>query len=97
MTIGEKRNLCAALATNEYIVHMDDDDFYPMNSVPARIRILMHYEKKIGEPACVGCSRVHCYDLVSDQYYESFDRGSNGEALTISESTLAYSKEFFKK
>ena len=28
LTIGHKRNLCKNLAIGEYLVHMDDDDFY---------------------------------------------------------------------
>jgi glycosyltransferase involved in cell wall biosynthesis len=47
LTIGAKRNLLCSKATHEYIVHMDDDDWYPRESVAARIRILLEYEKSL--------------------------------------------------
>ena len=96
MDIGKKRNFLGMLANNDYIVHMDDDDFYPETSVAARIRVLLQHEKKIGVPALVGCSKVNCYDLIGNQVFEAFDASEDGQPTTISESTFAYNKKFFK-
>lgn len=97
MDIGKKRNFLGMLASNDYVVHMDDDDFYPETSVAARIRVLLQHEKKIGYPGLVGCSKVNCYDLIGNQVFEAFDEGPGGLPTTISESTFAYNREFFKE
>ncbi len=93
VTLGKKRNFTACLASGEYIVHMDDDDFYAPESVIARIKTLLVSNKK-----CVGCNKTLCYDLLRDQTFEAFDCNEpGGKPCTISESTLAYSKAFFKE
>lgn len=106
LTIGEKRNYLASLAKHKYIVHMDDDDFYPNISVAARIRALLQFEKKIKTDGCIGCTKVLCYDLITDQTFESYDQSTTIDKIpstpvlstipsTISESTLAYSKNYW--
>lgn len=92
LPLGKKRNFTACLATGEYLVHMDDDDFYPAESVVARIKVLL-----VSNKDCIGCNKTLCYDLLRDQTFEAFDAGPNGLPCTISESTLAYSKKFFKE
>lgn len=96
MTIGEKRNMLADLAKHKYIVHMDDDDWYPPESVAARIRCLLEFEKAIKQPGCVGCTRVLCLDLITNQMFEAFDQSiAPPAAATLSESTMAYSKAYW--
>jgi len=90
VTIGSKRNILGSYCKNEYIVHMDDDDYYPDVSVMSRIRTLISTNKKV-----CGCSKVNCYDIMSDVSFESFDPDVNGNPKTISESTLAYKRSFF--
>lgn len=91
ITIGAKRNLLAKEAKYKYIVHMDDDDWYPSTSVIARIRALLKLEKE-GKRCLVGCSKVNCYNIISDVLFEAYD-----VINTISESTMAYSKEYFNE
>ena len=95
MTIGAKRNMLCSLAKNEYIVHMDDDDFYPPESVVCRIRILLDFQKKINKLACFGCTKVLCLDLISNQMFEAYDKSVDGMPATLSESTMAYSREYY--
>jgi len=95
LTIGQKRNMLCEYAKHEYIVHMDDDDWYPQISVVCRIRILLEYQKKINKTACFGCSKVLCLDLISNQMFEAYDVSINGTPATISESTMAYSKDYW--
>ncbi len=92
--IGHKRNFINCLAKHDYIVHIDDDDFYPAYSVVSRIRVLLKHEKETGSPGCVGCNKVNCYDLITNKTFEAFDLDSAGNPSTVSESTLAYSKKF---
>jgi glycosyltransferase involved in cell wall biosynthesis len=95
MTIGKKRNVLCKYAKNEYIVHMDDDDWYTPESVATRIRILLHFEKKTGKKYCFGCTKVLCVDLIACQMFEAFDISVDGSPGTISESTMAYSKQYW--
>jgi len=97
VSIGEKRNLLCNAAKNEYIVHMDDDDWYPSESVACRIRILLEFQKKIKQDACFGCTKVLCLDLISNQMFEAFDSSKEGLPATLSESTMAYSKRYWNK
>lgn len=97
VSIGEKRNLLCNAAKNEYIVHMDDDDWYPPESVACRIRILLEYQKKIKKDACFGCTKVLCLDMISNQMFEAYDISKEGLPATLSESTLAHSKRYWEK
>ncbi len=97
VSIGEKRNFLANVAKHEYIVHMDDDDWYPRESVISRIRILLDYQKKINSDACFGCTKVLCLDLISNQMFEAFDSSNEKLPATLSESTMAYSKRYWNK
>lgn len=95
--LGKKRNLLGRLSLGEYIVHMDDDDFYPALSVVSRIRTLLMFKNNYKEDFMVGCSKVNCFDLISHAEFEAYDSDGNGNGRTISESTMAYSKRFFNK
>ncbi len=95
VSIGEKRNLLCNAAKHEYIVHMDDDDWYPPESVACRIRILLEFQRKLKRDACFGCTKVLCLDLISNQMFESFDTSKEGLPATLSESTMAYSKKYW--
>src|SRR5690606_22045414 len=68
VTIGKKRNILCELAKHEYIIHMDDDDWYFPISVISRLRVLMKFNKD----GCVGCSRVQCIDLYSNRMFEAY-------------------------
>jgi len=72
---------------------MDDDDFYPPESVISRVKsILLSKGKK-----CVGCTKTLCYDLIHDQTFEAFDPSSDPNyTSTLSESSLGYTKQFWK-
>lgn len=96
LTIGRKRNFVNCLAKHDYIVHMDDDDFYPAYSVISRIRVLLKHEKETGSVGCVGCNKVNCYDLITNKTFEAFDSDLHSKGpSTVSESTLAYNKKFW--
>lgn len=90
-TIGAARNIVNGLSKNEYIVHMDDDDFYPSISVVTRIRILINEINNEKHLYCVGSNKVNCYDLIQNQIFEAYDEKLN----TVSESTLAYHRLFW--
>lgn len=88
MTIAKKRNLGVERASHDIIIHMDDDDFYPGESILARVKTLIKYKNDGIE--CVGCSKIGIYDLLNNVSSLSTD----GE-LSLSEASMAYYKKFW--
>lgn len=86
MTVAEKRNYGAGLASGQIIIHMDDDDYYYPMSVYSRVKLL------IDNPTveCVGCSDYGVYNLIEN--YSFVMRTSN-----LAEASMGYYKEFWQK
>ena len=92
LPIGLKRNMGARMATGAVIVHMDDDDYYPPNSVRLRINFL-NYSKK----PCVSCSSIASFNIcrmISMINVPPFDMSYEKRT---SEATLAYERGFWEK
>ena len=87
-SISYKRNLGALKARGEIIVHMDDDDYYPPESVLARVKVLLKYREK--GIRCVGCTQIGTYNLMTNMSSMSSDGPIN-----FSEATMAYFKDFW--
>jgi len=90
--IGHKRNLCVGFATNEIIVCMDDDDYYPPNSFKIRVLELLKSGKK-----CVSCTIIGCFHITKlismvnvPPHHLSFEE-------RISEATLCFYKNFWEQ
>jgi len=89
-TIGAKRNLGCEQARGEFIVHWDDDDWYPSWRVRSQLRALLD------RPADVcGTSRLAFYDAGADRAWE-YRYGGPGSGW-MAGSTLAYRKTFWKE
>ena len=91
LSIGKKRNLCAKHATYDYIVHMDDDDYYESYSVLSRIKSLMVQNKN-----CIGSTELVCYDLLNGVECYAYDESIEGCPGTMSEASMAYTKKFWE-
>ena len=90
MSVAHKRNIGVKEAKYDYIVHMDDDDYYLPGSIMFRVKALMQYANKgVG---CVGCSRVGIYDLVEDKSSIATDG-----MISLSEASMAYTRQFWEK
>ena len=87
-TIAHKRNMGCSMAEHPIIVHIDDDDIYPPESILARVKALMTYK----DIKCVGSSRIGIYDIINDNSYMSSDG-----ILSISEASMAYTLDFWKE
>ena len=87
VSVAYKRNLGVKEAQYDIIVHMDDDDYYPPDSVLVRVKLLLKESATIG---CVGCSSIGIYDLIHDASSISSDG-----TLTLSEASMAYTKQFW--
>ncbi|HSE15988.1 MAG TPA: glycosyltransferase [Pyrinomonadaceae bacterium] len=88
LTIGAKRNLACEKARSEFIVHWDDDDWYPSWRVRAQMRALLDR----GADIC-GSSRVAYFDPARDQAWEY--RYPSAKGPWVAGNTLAYRKSFW--
>ena len=89
--IGKKRNKINELASHEIIIHMDDDDYYPPDSVINRVKSLTTYNKK-----CVGSSSVNCINLLDNTCFKTAG-GLFENSVTTAEASLAYYKTFWEE
>jgi len=90
MTIGAKRNFACEHARGEFIVHWDDDDWYPASRVRTQVSALVDR----GADVC-GSSQVSFYDPANDRAWEYRYAGSG--AAWVAGSTLAYRRSFWQR
>ena len=86
VTIGCKRNLVKTLARGQYLVHMDDDDYYAPNYVDTVIRMFASED----EPHLIGATTV--YLMFPDSLY-LFQSGPFRQNHSCA-GALSYTKEF---
>jgi len=88
-TIAFKRNIGVANSSHPYIVHMDDDDYYPPESILARVKLLMKYGNQGIE--CVGSTFIGTYNIINNTSSMSSDG-----PISLSEASMAYTKKFWE-
>jgi hypothetical protein len=88
MTIAQKRNIGVSKAKGEIIIHMDDDDYYPPESILARVKVLVKYKES--GIRCVGCTQIGTYDIMNNRSSMSSDG-----PISFSEATMAYYRDFW--
>ena len=87
-SIGVSRNRSVSYCSNEIVLFMDDDDYYPPESVKHRVSMLKFYNKKI-----VGCTILGTFNInkfISYIYTEPF---LSSYHRRISPSTLCFYKD----
>lgn len=89
LTIGAKRNLACEHARGEFVLHWDDDDWYPPWRVGVQVSALIDR----GADLC-GSSRVSYYDAATERAWEYRYAGS--ETAWVAGNTLAYRKCFWE-
>ena len=87
LPIGCKRNKAIEYANNDYILFMDDDDYYSPESILARIKFLVNSDIE-----CVGCSSVGCYNLLTEKSVLAEDSNN-----LLCEASLAFTKKFWEE
>jgi glycosyltransferase involved in cell wall biosynthesis len=90
LTIGAKRNLACAQARGEFIVHWDDDDWYPSWRVSAQFRALLDRHADL-----CGSSQVLYYDADADTAWEY--RYAAPSTAWVAGNTLAYRKSLWQQ
>lgn len=91
-SIGFKRNYCIEKASHEIIVCMDDDDYYPANSIKLRVLELLKSGKD-----CVTCSSIGCFDI--NKYVSMVNVPPHRLPFSerISEGSLCFKKTFWEE
>ena len=87
-SIADLRNHCIEHSSHDIIVYMDDDDYYPVESVYARVKALLKYNK-VGV-GCVGCISIGAYNLID--CVSNFV--SNGDSY-LSEASICHTRKFW--
>jgi glycosyltransferase involved in cell wall biosynthesis len=90
LTIGAKRNLACEKAHGDFIVHWDDDDWYPSWRVRAQVQAMLER----GADIC-GSSCVAYFDPARDQAWEY--RYPSTKGPWVAGNTLAYRKGFWTR
>jgi hypothetical protein len=88
LPISQKRNIAVQQASNEIILHMDDDDFYYPQHVLSRVKTLLSNEGV----KCVGCTQLGCYNVLNQKSFKIGDKHS-----VLAEATMCYYKSFWKE
>ena len=91
-TIAEKRNIGAQIAKFPVIVHFDDDDIYPPNSILFRVSMLMRQNK-----GAVFCTVLPSYDIANYISFVNVPPLHLWQSERVSEATLAYTKQFWEE
>jgi hypothetical protein len=92
MTVAQKRNFGAKLAKFPIIVHMDDDDIYPPNSILYRVSMLMR-----GDKGAVFCTTLPSYDIANYISFVNVPPIHLRQSERVSEATMAYTKKFWEE
>lgn len=93
LSIGQKRNIGVANSSYDYIVHMDDDDYYYPHNILARVKVLLANKGK----QCAFSTMVGAYDLLESTSSFSFDVDSHGRRTRPCEATMIYTRDFWLK
>lgn len=89
--IGEKRNLSIQNASNEIILIMDDDDYYPAESFTNRVNKLLNENVDI-----VFSTIIPCFDINKYISYINVPDINENIKNRISEATLCFKKSYWK-
>jgi len=91
-SIAYKRNLGARMAKFPVIVHFDDDDIYPPNSILFRVAMLLR-----GGKGAVFCTTLPSYDIKNYISFVNVPPLHLGQSERVSEATMAYTKTFWEE
>jgi len=87
-TIGQKRNIAVENSSGEFIMCMDDDDFYPKNVIEHRLETL-------GKADCSFCSTIACYNMYEGISFINSPHTYDPPHKRVSEATLFFRREFW--
>lgn len=91
LPLGLKRNLAIAYSKNDYIFHMDDDDYYPKDSIKTRVTHFLENPKTL----CLGCDQLNQFHTTKMASIKARTADDVRAASRIYESTLCYHRKFW--
>jgi hypothetical protein len=91
-TIAAKRNFAASLAKFPIIVHFDDDDIYPPNSILFRVSMMLRAKKE-----CAFCTTLPSYDIANYTSFINVPPIRLPQSMRVSEATMCYTKKFWEE
>jgi glycosyltransferase involved in cell wall biosynthesis len=91
-TIAQKRNLGAKIAKYDIIVHMDDDDIYPPNSILFRVSMMLRAKKQ-----AAFCTTLPSYDIANYTSFVNVPPMRLPQSMRVSEATMCYTKKFWEE
>lgn len=91
-SVAWKRNLGAKMAKFPIIVHFDDDDIYPPNSILFRVSMLLR-----GNKGAVFCTTLPSYDIANYISFVNVPPLHLPQSQRVSEATMAYTKTFWEE
>ena len=91
VSIGKKRNIAVEKAKGEYIVCMDDDDYYLPQSVKFRLASLVHLNKKVVSCSSLGILEIN--KIISNLNISSYLKNYSDR---IYEHTMAFRKSHWE-
>jgi len=93
LPLGLKRNLGVAYANYDYLVHMDDDDYYPKDSIKTRIF------KMLEKPSiqCLGCIQLNQFHTTKLTSIKAKSADDINKASRFYACTLVYTRNFWKR
>jgi hypothetical protein len=91
-TIAYKRNLGAQIAKHDIIVHMDDDDIYPPNSILFRVSMMLRAKKQ-----AAFCTTLPSYDIANYTSFVNVPPMRLPQSMRVSEATMCYTKKFWEE
>ncbi len=92
LNIGNKRNIGVEKSSHEYIAFMDDDDYYPPESIKNRIHAIINNKK-----SCSTCTSIGCFHI--NKFISMVNVPPHQLAFEdrISEASLCFSKKFWEQ
>jgi O-antigen biosynthesis protein len=90
LSVGAKRNLACAQARGRFVMHWDDDDWYPPWRVGRQVRALLE-----GGAELCGTSQMLFYEAATGRAWRYAYAGPRGP--WVAGNTLAYRRDFWER
>ena len=94
-TIAEKRHMGVLMAKNDYVLLMDDDDYFYPDTLTSRITEFTNVKRKLPYKQIMGFTTLGCFDV--QRYVSWIDISQNNEDLSkaVAGSSLLFERNFY--
>ena len=94
-SIAEKRNIGVQMAKNDFVLLMDDDDYFYPDTLTTRINEYMNVKRDLPYKKMMGFTKLGCFDV--ERYVSWIDVTKGAELLpnAIAGSSLIFERDFY--